>query len=125
MLPSGPQRARPVDDVLGSVAHSFGLRPIRQPVRVTLFSGAGVGVYVYALDSAARHQQFQLNDLLAANRVLGRESNFAVVRQGNIVVTYRILSSRLPFGLRDAPIDPRRFFADVKRRVDLALARLR
>ena len=41
-----------------------------------------------------------------------------------VVVAYRIESPRLPYYLRDAPIDPRRFFADVKRRVDRALARL-
>ena len=120
-----PVRARPVASVVGGIARAFDVPTVRKPTPVTTYTGHGVAVYVYALESAARRQQFELNDELAAERTIGREPGFTVVRQGNVVVAYRIQTSRVPYYLRGLPFSPHRFYADIERRVAAALDRLR
>jgi hypothetical protein len=123
--PVNSQPARPVPLLLGKLRIAFGVPTLRRPTPVTIIRGTGASAYVYALDHDAHRQEFELEDRLAAERTLGISPGFAVIRHGNVVVSYRILSNRLPSFLQGSlPYSPREYYASIERRVAAALDRL-
>src|SRR5439155_5578859 len=80
----GPERvkpppARPLPAIVNGLRSAFRVPTLRLPPPETVLTGRVATVYVYAREDDARRREQELSDRLAAERILGRPSQFGVI----------------------------------------------